>query len=74
MDDNESKEINKDKKKETIEDNNWLPIGMCLGISIGTAIGAATNNIGLWISIGLCLGVSLGVAFSNTEDKNDKEK
>ena len=34
----------------------YLPIGMCFGISIGTAIGAATNNIG----VGMCLGVGFG--------------
>ena len=34
----------------------YLPIGMCIGISIGTAIGAATDNIG----VGMCLGVGFG--------------
>lgn len=34
----------------------FLPIGMCLGISIGMAIGAAFDNI----PIGMCLGVGCG--------------
>ena len=58
-------------KKEN--NNYWLPIGMCLGISIGTAVGAATKNMGLWIPIGLCLGMSLGIVISSTKDKNDKK-
>lgn len=74
MKNNKVKEIKKDESKEDETDNNWLPIGMCLGISIGLAIGTASNNLGLWLPIGLCLGVSLGVAFSSKKDKNDKEK
>ena len=73
MKNNKVKETKKDEIKEDETDNNWLPIGMCLGISIGTTIGAVTNNIGLWLPIGLCLGISLGVVFSNTKDKNDKK-
>lgn len=42
---------------------------MCLG----TAIGAATDNIGLWLPIGLCMGVALGVSFSDDEDDNKKK-
>ena len=63
-------------KKENNKKNDnsyWLPIRMCLGISIGTTVGAATKNMGLWISIGLCLGMSLGIVFSSTKDKNDKK-
>ena len=60
------------KNKEKKDNNNWIPIGMCIGLCIGTAIGAATNNIGLWLPIGLCLGISLGAAFSNDEDNTKK--
>ena len=64
------KKNNKNKVKK--DNNNWIPIGMCIGLCIGTAIGAATNNIALWLPIGLCLGISLGAAFSDDED-NKKE-
>ena len=67
----EKKKINEKIKKE--DENYWLPIGMCLGISIGTAIGAATNNMGLWIPLGLSIGLCLGLLFSGSEDKNDKK-
>ncbi len=72
MKNKKQKEINKAKKKK--DGNYWLPIGMCLGISIGTAVGAATNNMGLWLPIGLCIGVSLGVVFSNENDEDDDKK
>ena len=65
--------MKKNKKEEKQTDNNWLPIGMCLGISIGSAIGVATNNLGLWLPIGLCIGMSLGVALSNNKDDSDKK-
>ena len=38
----------------------FMPFGMCIGISMGTAIGAACNNIPLWMCIGLSVGVGLG--------------
>ena len=61
------------KNKETEEKNSGLPIVMCLGICIGTAIGAATDNMALWLPVGLCIGVSLGLALSDTNNKNDKK-
>lgn len=56
-------------KKEKKDQNYWLPICMCIGISIGAAVGAATKNIGLWLPIGLCLGVGLGATFTGDNDK-----
>ena len=47
-----------DKKPE--ENIHYIPICMCLGMSIGTAIGAATNNIALCMSVGLSIGVGVG--------------
>ena len=38
----------------------YLPICMCLGLSFGTAIGAALDNIGIWMCIGISLGVGIG--------------
>ena len=46
---------------------------MCIGLCLGVAIGAATDNIGLWVPIGLCLGVALGGAVSDDEDNNKKK-
>ena len=44
------------KDNKNSENNmQYLPIGMCIGISIGTAIGAATDNIG----VGMCLAMKV---------------
>ena len=37
-----------------------MPFFMCIGISVGTAIGAALDNIPVWMCIGLSIGVGLG--------------
>ncbi len=34
---------------------------MALGISIGVAIGAATDNLGLWLAVGVALGAAFDV-------------
>ena len=34
--------------------------GMVIGIAIGTAIGIATDNLGVWIAIGLVFGAGIG--------------
>ena len=57
--------------KDSENKMQYLPIGMCIGISIGTAIGAATDNIG----VGMCLGMSFGVCIGSLLDaQNRKEK
>ena len=33
-----------------------IGMGIVLGLSFGTAIGAATDNLGMWIAVGLALG------------------
>ena len=52
----------------------WLPIGMCLGISIGTAIGAATNNMGMWMCYGVAIGVGIGAMIDNANRKKSADK
>ena len=46
--------------KKQISNSNSMVIGMCLGISVGTAIGAVTHNMGMWIPVGLCTGMCIG--------------
>ena len=50
-----------------------LPIGMCAGLAVGTAIGAATHNLGLWMPIGLSAGLCLGLVLGrgNTDEHKD---
>jgi hypothetical protein len=33
-------------------------------LGIGTAVGAATHNLGVWLPIGVAVGLALGVAMS----------
>ena len=53
------------KNKKNGSNSSRLAIVMCIGISIGTAIGVATHNIGLWMPIGLSVGLCLGLVISN---------
>ena len=48
----------------------YLPIGMCIGVSIGTAIGVVTDNIG----VGMCLGVGIGMLFGSLLDAQNRKK
>ena len=45
----------KDNKKSDNQ-THYMPIGMCMGISIGTAIGVATDNLSIYMPIGLSIG------------------
>ena len=49
----------KDNKKSDNQ-THYMPIGMCLGISIGTAIGVATDNLSIYMPIGLSIGMCIG--------------
>ncbi len=47
-------------------------LGLCMGLAICTAVGAATGNLGLWMPIGMCLGLALGHGWKT--DSQDEEK
>ena len=62
------------KNKQTSEDQtHYMTIGMCLGIGVGTALGAALNHMSLYMTIGLCIGMAIGAIIDATNRKN-KEK
>ena len=48
-------------KRESENQTHYMPIGMCLGMSVGTALGAATDNLALYMCIGLSVGMCIGV-------------
>lgn len=62
--------------KEPENKIQYMPIFMCLGISIGMAIGSALGNIGvgmcLGVGVGLCLGASLD-AIQKKDTDNDPQ-
>ena len=33
-----------------------------VGISIGAAMGSATDNMGVWVALGAALGAAIGIA------------
>lgn len=47
-----------------------MPIFMCIGCSVGMAIGAAMDNIG----IGMCIGVALGVCVGSILDQMNRNQ
>lgn len=55
---------NKNDKKYKVQ---YLPIGMCLGLSIGAALG----NISMGICIGLAIGA--GIDFLHNKKNNDSK-
>ena len=59
----------KDNKKSENQ-THYMPIFMCLGMSIGTAIGAATDNM----SMCMCLGISFGMCIGSVIDARNREK
>lgn len=60
------------KKNDKNTDNKmqYMPIGMCLGLSIGMAIGAAMDNIG----VGMCFGLGIGLCFGSAIDAHNRKK
>ena len=57
-------------KKPNENQMTYLPIGMCLGISIGTAIGVVTDNLAL----GMCFGVSIGMCIGSLIDAKNRKR
>lgn len=63
--------------KKTDENNEkvqYLPLYMCIGISIGSGLGAVAGNIPVFMCIGLALGVGIGAAIDASNRKKEKEK
>lgn len=59
-------------KNNNPEPNNiqYMPIGMCIGIGVGMAIGAALDNI----ATGMCTGLSVGMCVGVLIDSMNKRK
>ena len=48
--------------------------GPGIGLVLGVAIGAATDNIGLGVALGLVFGAALGTAGSRKEEADPPKK
>ena len=59
-------------KKNNEDNTKYMPIGMCMGISIGTAIGAAMDNIPVCMAVGLSVGMCIGSLIDAKNRKTDK--
>ena len=59
-------------KKNNEDNTKYMPIGMCMGISIGTAIGAAMDNIPVCMAVGLSVGMCIGSLIDAKKRKTDK--
>ena len=61
------------KDKDSNNQMMLMPFFMCIGISVGTAIGAALDNIPVWMCIGLSIGMGLGTVLDAKNKKNPSE-
>ena len=57
-------------QKESDNQTSHISFGMCIGTSIGVAIGASTDNLGLWLP----LGISLGICFGSLLDARNRKR
>lgn len=55
--------------KENENKIEYMPIFMCLGVSVGMTIGVVLDNI----SVGMCLGCGIGVAIGAFLDTINKK-
>ena len=60
-------------KRDNKDKMSFLPFGMCIGLSIGTAIGAALDNISLYMCIGLSIGVGIGALIDSRNQKKNSD-
>ncbi len=59
-----------DKNNQEPNKIQYMPIGMCLGISIGMPIGIAFGNI----AVGMCMGLSIGMCVGAIIDSIHNKK
>lgn len=62
------------KTDDSNEKVQYLPLYMCIGIAIGSGLGAVAGNIPVFMSIGLAVGLGIGAAIDAANRKKEKEK
>lgn len=53
-------------------ENRYMALYLCLGVAIGSAIGAATRQ-SMWMCIGMALGAAVGILLDRMHKKNRDE-
>jgi len=53
---------------------NKTGVGIALGAGIGTAIGVATDNLGLWLGVGIAIGAGIGTILTQKGNKKNENK
>ena len=59
-------------KKDSENEIQYMPIAMCLGISIGTALGVATDNMPVFMCLGLSIGMCIGSGLDYRNKNGDR--
>lgn len=47
--------------------------GMAIGLSIGAAIGVATDNFGLWLALGVVFGSAIEAKLRDKDSEAEKQ-
>lgn len=74
---NQNEETN---KKDTKDEGVNMPIFLCMGLSVGMAIGASVGNIPVGMCVGMGIGLLVGVFLDSqkkrkpSEDQKEKEQ
>lgn len=62
-------------KENNLSENQtyYMPLCMCLGMSIGTAIGVATDNLSIYMPISMSIGLCIGSLIDAQKRKKAKD-
>jgi len=52
----------------------YMSIGMCMGLSIGVALGSVFDNIPVWMCLGLSVGLSVGLLIDRMREKKSGDE
>ena len=64
---------NNEKGHNDQNTTHYMPLYMCIGISLGLAIGVATDNLAVCMPIGLGAGVCLGSFLDRQNLKKERD-
>jgi hypothetical protein len=68
-----------DEEKKNTSDKNfassgaWIAIGSGMGVALGTAFGAAADNIGMGVAFGIVFGTAAGAIVTAMNSRSNSE-